>query len=104
MYDLDGNGEIDIYEMEKIFVSLCSIVEKSELEQIKRNRKMRQSALLDEKIRQEKEELQRELARQKEQDESKYKFQILSENFKNKQRKKQLQNSTSIKPQSTVDS
>ena len=100
MYDLDGNGEIDIYEMEKIFVSLCSIVEKSELEQIKRNRKMRQSALLDEKIRQEKEELQRELARQKEQDESKYKFQILSENFKNKQRKKQLQNSTSVKPQS----
>ena len=44
LYDLDGNGEIDIFEMEKIFVSLCSIVESSEMEQIKRNRKQRETA------------------------------------------------------------
>ena len=38
LYDVDGNGEIDIFEMEKMFVSLCSIVESSENDQLKRNR------------------------------------------------------------------
>ena len=56
--------------MEKIFVSLCNIVEASETDQTKRNRKMEEKATLEERIRQEKEELlkveQRERDRERE--------------------------------------
>ena len=47
------------YEMEKIFVSLCNIVEASETDQTKRNRKLEEKATLEERIRAEREELLR---------------------------------------------
>ena len=74
LYDVDGNGEIDIFEMEKMFVSLCSIVEGSENDQLKRNRKEQEKSVLAEKIRQEKEELLMMLEREREMENMKYKF------------------------------
>ena len=87
LYDVDGNGEIDIFEMEKMFVSLCSIVESSENDQLKRNRKEHEKAMLEEKIRKEKEELALILERERELENMKYKVNVLSENFKLKMEK-----------------
>ena len=84
---MDGNGEIDIFEMEKMFVSLCSIVESSENDQLKRNRKEHEKAMLEEKIRKEKEELALILERERELENMKYKVNVLSENFKLKMEK-----------------
>ena len=87
MYDVDGNGEIDVFEMEKMFVSLCSIVEGSENDQLKRNRKEQEKSVLAEKIRQEKEELLMMLERERELENMKYKVNAMSENFKQKMQK-----------------
>ena len=87
MYDVDGNGEIDIFEMEKMFVSLCSIVEGSENDQLKRNRKEQEKSLLEEKIRKEKEELLMIMERERELENMKYKVNAMSENFKQKMQK-----------------
>ena len=87
LYDVDGNGEIDIFEMEKMFVSLCSIVEGSENDQLKRNRKEQEKSVLAEKIRQEKEELLMMLEREREMENMKYKVNAMSENFKLKMQK-----------------
>ena len=84
MYDVDGNGEIDIFEMEKIFVILCSIVECSEKDQHKRNKLARQRIERETKLKREKEELKAILYKQKMLEESKYSVNILSANFKNK--------------------
>ena len=84
---MDGNGEIDIFEMEKMFVSLCSIVEGSENDQLKRNRKEQEKSLLEEKIRKEKEELLMIMERERELENMKYKVNAMSENFKQKMQK-----------------
>ena len=65
MYDVDGNGEIDIFEMEKMFVILCSIVECSEKDQLKRNKLARQRLEKETKLKREKEELKAILYKQK---------------------------------------
>ena len=100
MYDVDGNGEIDIFEMEKMFVILCSIVECSEKDQLKRNKLARQRLEKETKLKREREELKAILYKQKMLEESKYKVNILSTNFKNKINR---QSFTSEPGKSTLD-
>ena len=71
--------------MEKIFVSLCTIVESSETDQTKRNRKMEEKATLEERIRQEREELLRVEQREKEIENARYAVKLLSDNFKHRE-------------------
>ena len=71
--------------MEKIFVSLCTIVEASETDQTKRNRKMEEKATLEERIRQEREELLRVEQREKEIENARYAVKLLSDNFKHRE-------------------
>ena len=71
--------------MEKIFVSLCTIVEASETDQTKRNRKMEEKATLEERIRQEREELLKVEQREKELENARYAVQLLSDNFKHRE-------------------
>ena len=63
LYDLDGNDEIDMYEMEKIFVCLCTIVEASENDQSRRNKKLIEKSMLDERQRREKVDRLRSVSR-----------------------------------------
>ena len=73
------------YEMEKIFVSLCTIVEASETDQTKRNRKQEEKATLEERIRQEKQELLKVERREKELENARYAVKLLSDNFKHRE-------------------
>ena len=73
------------YEMEKIFVSLCNIVEASETDQTKRNRKLEEKATLEERIRAEREELLRAEERERELENARYAVKLLSNNFKHRE-------------------
>ena len=68
--------------MEKIFVSLCTIVEASETDQTKRNRKLEEKATLEERIRAEREELLKAEERERELENARYAVQLLSDNFR----------------------
>ena len=70
--------------MEKIFVSLCNIVEASETDQTKRNRKLEEKATLEERIRAEKEELLKAEERERELENARYAVQLLSANFQHR--------------------
>ena len=70
--------------MEKIFVSLCNIVEASETDQTKRNRKLEEKATLEERIRAEREELLKAEERERELENARYAVQLLSANFKHR--------------------
>ena len=72
------------YEMEKIFVSLCNIVEASETDQTKRNRKLEEKATLEERIRAERVELLKAEERERELENARYAVQLLSANFKHR--------------------
>ena len=86
--------------MEKMFVSLCSIVEGSENDQLKRNRKEQEKSVLAEKIRQEKEELLMMLEREREIENMKYKVNAMSENFKLKMQKSKESRLSSLRRRS----
>ena len=70
--------------MEKIFVSLCNIVEASETDQTKRNRKLEEKATLEERIRAEREELLKAEERERELENARYAVQLLSANFQHR--------------------
>merc|ERR1712079_105060 len=40
LYDKDGNGEISQEEMEDVFVKMCKIVEKTEIDHMKKHKKL----------------------------------------------------------------
>ena len=85
LYDLDGNDEIDMYEMEKIFVCLCTIVEASENDQSRRNKKLIEKSMLDERQRREKVEIQKMMSKQREAENARYAVTLYSENFRAKE-------------------
>ena len=89
LYDLDGNDEIDMYEMGKIFVCLCTIVEASENDQSRRNKKLIEKSMLDERQRREKVEIQKMMSKQREAENARYAVTLYSENFRNKETSKQ---------------
>ena len=82
LFDADGNGVIDILEMETVFVSLVNIANSSESDQMKRNKKKREDEAREAKIQREKEELQMMIEREKELENRKYQVKALSLNFK----------------------
>ena len=82
LFDADGNGVIDILEMETVFVSLVAIANSSESDQMKRNKKKREDEAREAKIQREKEELQMMIEREKELENRKYQVKALSLNFK----------------------
>ena len=87
LFDADGNGVIDILEMETVFVSLVNIANSSESDQMKRNKKKREDEAREAKIQREKEELQMMIEREKELENRKYQVKALSLNFKVKQQR-----------------
>ena len=81
-------------------MSLCSIVEGSENDQLKRNRKEQEKSVLAAKIRQEKEELLMMLEREREIENMKYKVNAMSENFKLKMQKSKESRLSSLRRRS----
>ena len=86
---MNGNDEIDMYEMEKIFVCLCTIVEASENDQSRRNKKLIEKSMLDERQRREKAEIQKMMTKQREAENARYAVTLYSENFRSKETAKQ---------------
>lgn len=66
-------------------MSLCNIVEASETDQTKRNRKLEEKATLEERIRAEREELLRAEERERELENARYAVKLLSNNFKHRE-------------------
>ena len=98
LFDCDGNGVIDILEMETVFVSLVAIANSSESDQMKRNKKRREDEAREAKIQREKEAEQMMLERERELENRKYQVEALSHNFKVKlQRNKRSMSSTKNK-------
>ena len=98
LFDCDGNGVIDILEMETVFVSLVAIANSSESDQMKRNKKRREDEAREAKIQREKETEQMMLERERELENRKYQVKALSLNFKVKlQRNKRSLSSTKNK-------
>ncbi len=95
LFDADGNGVIDIHEMETVFVSLVAITISCESDQMKRNKKRKADAVREAKIQGEKEAERKIAERERELENSKYKVEPLSLNFKVKlQRSKKSLSST----------
>ena len=98
LFDADGNGLIDILEMETVFVALVAIATSSESDQMKRNKKKREDSIREDKIRREKEELQMMAERERELENRKYQVKAMSLNFKEKlQRSKRSSISLNVK-------
>ena len=98
LFDADGNGVIDILEMETVFVSLVAIANSSESDQMKRNKKRREDEAREAKIQHEKQTALMMAERERELENRKYQVKALSLNFKVKlQRSKKSMSSTKNK-------
>ena len=82
LFDADGNGVIDILEMETVFVSLVAIANSSESDQMKRNKKRREDEAREAKIQHEKQTALMMAERERELENRKYQVKALSLNFK----------------------
>lgn len=90
LFDADGNGVIDILEMETVFVSLVAIANSSESDQMKRNKKRREDEAREAKIQHEKQTALMMAERERELENRKYQVKALNFKVKLQRNKKSL--------------
>ena len=88
MYDSDGSGEIDPFEMEQIFTKLCKIAENSEKDQIRKSRREAQKTMTEAKEEREKQEALELKRLEQKQENDKNRVVVFSQNFKRVMRDK----------------
>ena len=93
LYDKDMNGEISQDELEDVFLKMCKIVEKTEIDHLRKHNKLAEKERQKQKLALEKAR-ERELKKSKEEDDEKAKVSVMYS-----ERKKRLLTTKKKKPQ-----